>query len=285
MSTVQFRFGWSLVTGHSSILKSITGDHPEWGKSYQSYEHVLRIRVDRRPLWDAVRSIARPLPQTLRSWVRYWFPAPFLPPTVVVKKLRPDRADEFENEIHMYCKLKPLQGFQVPVLYGEIRVEGCRALLLSDAGGDQIRALPGLPAGSPEEEELKQKLREALRPLYRLGISPVDADVVNCHITGDGRRIVLVDHGQDEVIEPLSGSELDERVEEKTEGIISQHRQLRGPKPPSLSPRAAREAQEIYGTNHATLANIARLRHPPPPPPPRCPPPRSAFQASSDSED
>lgn len=96
------------------------------------------------------------------------------------------------------------------------------------SGGDQIRALPRSPKGSPEEEGLKQKLREALRPLYRLGISPVDADVVNCHVTDDGCRVILVDHGQDEVFEPLSGSELDERVEEKTEGIISQHRQLRG---------------------------------------------------------
>ncbi len=140
----------------------------------------------------------------LRNWIRAWLPGPFLPSTVIIKKLKSrDWEKEFDTEIDMYKRLSPLQGYVVPTLYGEVRLDGKRALLLEDVGGRHLGALAeGVDEyeGGYSEVEIELMLREAYEAILGLGVVPVDANLGN-YVLADG-RIVIVDHEQDELVEP-----------------------------------------------------------------------------------
>jgi hypothetical protein len=71
-------------------------------------------------------------------------------------------------------------------------------------------------------------LKAALLPIYRLGISPTDANLSNCHVVGD--RIVVVEHEQDERLDEDSGHSLEDRVDGLVDSIMWFHRRLHEPK-------------------------------------------------------
>lgn len=134
------------------------------------------------------------------AWLINAFPGPFLPNTIVFKEMKPDWEAEFDDEIQMYSRLSSLQGSVVPVFYGVgLRCDNRRrGLVFSDVGG---RQLGGVSYSEYGFDTLKSMVRESLAAIYRLGLSPCDANPVNCLVVGD--RVVIVDHEQDE--------ELDER--------------------------------------------------------------------------
>lgn len=181
--------------------------------------HVLRLEIDYGGAIEGlIFNISRWLPRSLQSWIRKWFPGPFLASTVVVKQLKsPDWEEEFDTEILMYERLRPLQGSIVPVFYGETKVEGERALVLEDVGGRTLGAVafdlgwgPG-DAKCPDdaaikdrdkysEAEIERMVRESLAAIVNLGVKPQDANTSNCLLV-DG-RVVFIDHEQDELVTP-----------------------------------------------------------------------------------
>ncbi|KAK1763233.1 hypothetical protein QBC33DRAFT_598781 [Phialemonium atrogriseum] len=124
----KFWLGCSLVSG---LARRVGSD----------WDNVLWLNVDHGTLGHAVLWTTRWLPHIAQDWIRTWFPGPFLPGTVIIKKLKAEWEEEFDTEIRMYNKLKLIQGQVVPVFYGEIRADGTGALFLSDVGGKHLGAI------------------------------------------------------------------------------------------------------------------------------------------------
>lgn len=125
------------------------------------------------------------------------YPGPFLPPTVIVKKLKPTWDEEFHDEKKTYGKLKILQGHVIPVLYGEVKCDGTCALVLSDVGGIPLCADE---AEGFSEQHLRAMLKSALRPILELGVEPADTNLSNYHIVGD--RIFILDFEDTAEVDP-----------------------------------------------------------------------------------
>lgn len=82
---VQFRLGLSSL--------SATGTFFDY-----EHRHVLRVTII-RSLFDRVLiAILLLLPLMLQTFIKKIWPGYFLPATVVLKKLKPDWDNEFENE-------------------------------------------------------------------------------------------------------------------------------------------------------------------------------------------
>lgn len=124
----------------------------------------------------------------LQSLPRALFPGLFLPDRVVLKRLKPDWIDEFDNEKRIYKRLENLQGRMIPQLYGEARFEGTRALVLSEVIGIMPweQELPPLRL-----EEFKALVEVVFRELNVLGLGYEDISMGNFIIAKD--RVVLVD--------------------------------------------------------------------------------------------
>lgn len=127
-----------------------------------------------------------------------------LPATVIVKKQKPYLDKEFNNELDMYTRLKPLQGKQIPVCYGEADCDGARALVLEVVGGEwliQSSALVETP-----EEQISAMISEAYVAMTDLGIAYDDWKADNFHLV-NGRLVFLdLEHAY----------ELDENMREHT---------------------------------------------------------------------
>ena len=217
-----------------------------WGVETHEWPNVSRVNVHHGPIASAVRRVAARLPHPIGQLIRSWFPGPFLPHNVVVKVTKPDWEDEFDNEVMMYHKLQPVQGVVVPVFHGIISVSGRRALLLSDVGGKQLLAVTYSERG---REELRAMLGTALRAIYELGISPYDANLLNCHVVND--RIVVVDHEQDEELEQDLRHRVDELVEGKADSVMRRHWEVHKPV----------QARDRVAENKAHEAWMSRNRH------------------------
>ncbi|OIW30514.1 hypothetical protein CONLIGDRAFT_630491 [Coniochaeta ligniaria NRRL 30616] len=236
----KFWLGWTLVQGYAQPIVNIVNE--ELGER-QTWHHVLRLRVHPGVLATTIRRVSNQLPTALHNLITEWFPGLFLPDTVIIKELKPDWDEEFNNEIRMYRKLKPIQDVVVPVFYGEIRVDGTRALLLSDVGG---KPLVAVTFAEHRRNDLERMVQTALRAIYGLGVSPCDANLVNCHVVGD--RVMIVDHEQDEDLEEGLRDRLDEVVEAKAERIMARHWEVHKPKKPTKArdPSAERRAAAKY---------------------------------------
>lgn len=128
------------------------------------------------------------MPLFIQSAVGSIWPGLFLPSQLILKKLKKDWDEEFDNERQIYERLKPLQGCAIPRLYGEVRCEGTRALILEKVDGvlpfKQTR--PYL-----EREELRQQVTEVLRKLQDFGLAYEDPKLSNLLLLKD--RAVLLD--------------------------------------------------------------------------------------------
>jgi hypothetical protein len=178
-----------------------------------------------------------------------WFPALFLPETVIVKGLKPDWHDEFNHEIQMYDRLKPIQGVVVPRYYGVATVEeGKRALVLSDIGG---RQLAKVSYADISFDELKGMVKSAVAAIFRLGIFPADANLVNCHVVG--QRVMIVDHELDEEVENDPEVTLEELIDAKTDSIMCRHWAVHKPAEPR-NPEAENAAHEEWKATYGRAA-------------------------------
>jgi hypothetical protein len=147
------------------------------------------LLVDRHGVFDsAIRWFTGWLPSIARQCIQTIFPRPFLPPIVIIKKLKPTWDEEFDNEKRIYRKLKPLQGHAIPIFYGEGRCDGTRAFLLSDVGGDSLYSPPARDLSKPT---IQGMLKPVLRAVLELGVEPADGNPRNYHLVGDS--VVVLD--------------------------------------------------------------------------------------------
>lgn len=234
-----------------------------WGPERKTWHHVLRLRVHQDGiLATVIRWLRERLPTAaLRHCLTRWFPGAFLPDTVIVKMLKPDWDEEFDAEISMYRgRLKPVQGVVVPAFYGETVVDdgdggATRAMLLSDVGGKQLAAVA---CGEYDADELRSMVKTAVGAVYRLGVSPSDANLVNCHVV-DGDRVMIVDHEQDVELDDGEGHHVEELIEDKVDSIMERYWNVRQ-SAEEMDPQAARRANDEWKARygHVVLGNRAR---------------------------
>lgn len=207
-----------------------------------------------------MRWLRERLPAALQHRITRSFPGAFLPDTVIVKILKPDWDEEFDTEISMYRRLKPIQGVVVPVFYGETLVDDgdggtTRAILLSDVGGKQLAAVS---YGEYEADDLRSMVKTAIGAIYSLGVSPSDANLVNCHVV-DGNRVMIVDHEQDVELDDEKDHHVEELIEDKVDSIMERYwnvQQSTEEMDPVADRRANDEWKARYG--HIVLGNRAR---------------------------
>ncbi|KAH8649589.1 hypothetical protein BGZ61DRAFT_542266 [Ilyonectria robusta] len=174
--SVKFRFNANTL--------SAVGD---WSDS--EHPNVLRLTILRSSFDQAVISILLALPYAIQNFARALVPGYFLPPRIVLKKTKPQRDDEFNNEVCMYERLRPVQGHLIPICYGLAWCDGTRALVLSKVN----RVLPfEQPVDSPlNAAEFCRRLEVAYGELGTFGLMYGDPKLDN-YLLVDG-RIVIVD--------------------------------------------------------------------------------------------
>lgn len=187
----------------------------------------MHLQVQHGLLAGIVRRLTSLLPAAAQRMIQNWIPGLFLPTELIIKKAKVGWEDEFDNEVKMYDRLAPVQGSVIPTFHGVVSVDGgtTRAMLLSDVGGKQLLVVP---YSEVPRDDLRRMLVAALRPIYERGISPSDANLLNCHVI-EGRRVVIVDHEQDEDLDDDLMDGIDEVVEGMADSIMRRHWQVHKP--------------------------------------------------------
>ncbi|KAK4119949.1 hypothetical protein N657DRAFT_244972 [Parathielavia appendiculata] len=168
-------------------------------KRIYANRHVFLLDVPPNPIASWVSSWT---PQLLRSWLERLLPEWFLPATVVLKERKPEKAEEYENEIDTYQRLYPLQGQYIPRMFGEvasynpsktryrISKRPTPAILLEKVEGDSLHSLPPEELGDPL---LLDQLQDMYRLLTENGVVHGDAKLHNFLRDRMGKRIVAID--------------------------------------------------------------------------------------------
>ncbi|KAJ4224616.1 hypothetical protein NW757_014326, partial [Fusarium falciforme] len=116
-------------------------------------------------------------------------PGYFLPSRIILKKMKLDWDDEFDNEVCMYERLRPAQGYLIPICYGLAWCDGKRALVLSEVEGITPFEQPvDTPLDAPE---FCRRLRVAYGELGAYGLMYGDPKLDTYLLVDD--RIVIVD--------------------------------------------------------------------------------------------
>lgn len=245
-------------------ITGIVGDDPVFGPVHKTWHHVLRLRVHRGVLSTVLRWLRERLPTALQPLVTKWFPGAYLPDTVIVKALKPGCDEEFDNEIAMYGRLAPLQGVVVPVLYGVASVdrgqgegEGeTRAMVLSDVGGKPLAAVSG---DDYKRMELRNMVSTAVGAVYRLGVAPSEANLLNCHVVA-GDRVMIVDHKLDRELDEIHmHHHVEVLLQSHVDLIVERYWQVNQPAD-EIDPDADDRADEEWKARYAyiVLGNFAR---------------------------
>ena len=173
---------------------------------------MLRLRIHHSLFDTAVGWVASLLPVFVRERIETFLPCPFLPPTIIIKKLKPTWDAEFDDEKGIYKKLASIQGRVIPVLYGEgICADGTRALLLSDVGDTSLHAKQVKIFDKPT---LKCMLKPAVKAMLELGVEPADQNPRNYHLVGD--KIFVLDFEDTTEVDP---AEVDDLAEAVADGV------------------------------------------------------------------
>ncbi|WAO96964.1 Hypothetical protein NCS54_01466100 [Fusarium falciforme] len=174
--SVKFRFKANTL---SAIGDWTDAEHP----------NVLRLTIVRSAFDRAIIWILLALPYTLQNLARALVPGYFLPSRIILKKMKPDWDDEFDNEVCMYERLRPAQGYLIPICYGLAWCDGKRALVLSEVEGITPFEQPvDTPLDAPE---FCRRLRVAYGELGAYGLMYGDPKLDNYLLVDD--RIVIVD--------------------------------------------------------------------------------------------
>lgn len=156
------------------------------------FPHVMRVSIIPRPWHDRlVRRLLSWLPSSLYGVAKSYMPGPFLPPSVVLKKLQKNtecHIELFEDEVKTYRHLQPLQGEVIPYFYGEATCEGKRALVLSVVDG-----VVALQQDKPRisVEKFQRRLRVVADAMQPYGVVYDDLKLGNVILVED--RMVLID--------------------------------------------------------------------------------------------
>lgn len=165
---------WSSISG---IGNAVDDEHP----------HVIRLTVDRGKYERALIALLDRTPSLVKNTIRYFWPGLFLPPRIIIKKKKKGWEEEFETERAAYAKLKPAQGYLVPVFCGEVTCEGSQALVLSEVDG----TMPFEQKEPLDRAEFKKRLTQACQELATFGLFPGDIKLANILLVGDG--VVFLD--------------------------------------------------------------------------------------------
>ena len=88
-----------------------------------------------------------------------------------------------------------------------------------------------VPYSEVPRDDLRRMLVAALRPIYERGVSPSDANLLDCHVI-DGQRVVIVDHEQDVDLDDDLKDRIDEVVEGMADSIMRRHWHVHKPQEP-----------------------------------------------------
>ncbi|KPM34021.1 hypothetical protein AK830_g12550 [Neonectria ditissima] len=165
----------------------------------REHPNVLRLTILRSSFDQAIISFLLALPHAIQNLARALVPGYFLPSRIVLKKMKPEWDDEFNNEVCMYERLRSVQGSLIPICYGLATCEGKRALILSEVNG----VLPfEQPIDSPlDAPEFCRRLKAAFEELGSFGLMYGDPKLDN-YLLVDDRIVILdlesVEEGQEE---------------------------------------------------------------------------------------
>ena len=162
------------------------------------HPNVLRLSLVRTTFGRLVAWLLPRLPEPFRPFLRAALPAYFLPQNVILKKLKPNWDDEFDNEKSMYSRLESLQGRLIPICYGEAVYEGSRALILSVLEG--VRPFEQDIDCPLEEDEFERRVESAFRQLALFGVAHGDTKLDNFLVTD--QSVLLVDLESLDDVEP-----------------------------------------------------------------------------------
>ncbi|KAF7906121.1 hypothetical protein EAF00_000400 [Botryotinia globosa] len=153
---------------------------------------VYRLKIEKPSILDCIPILfIRSILERFFNFYPYFktfYPECFLPPTVILKKRKPDWDKEFEVEKQMYRRLQPLQGKFIPYFYGEAIYDGAPALVLSEIIG---RRLFDITMKHGEDDEFQRKLEVVYKALTIYGVAHNDSKLDNAIDVGD--RVMIFD--------------------------------------------------------------------------------------------
>jgi hypothetical protein len=160
--------------------------------------HVLRVLIVRSFLDRMLKALIAQLPKRLRHWIASSVvPGLFLPDRVVLKQCKDDWEAFFGQEKVNYDRLQHLQGGVIPILYGETKLDGMPALILSEIVGvmpwEQTAPLLSVC-------ELRQRVSVALQEFNDLGLAYNAVHLGHIILVDDG--VVLIDMWQVQDVAP-----------------------------------------------------------------------------------
>jgi hypothetical protein len=176
------------------------------GLAVDGSRNVLRLRLRPSMIAGILGAVAGLLPRAAQLWAKTRWPEWFLPQTVVLKKRKEGWDEEFENETHIYTRLRELQGVVIPVCYGLVVCGNppVPALVLSDIGGHELYQPE---AGAIPRDRLAKLLREAFEALARCGVGHGDLKLDNPHpVRDNGPRVMVVDLESVEDVDPAKSA-------------------------------------------------------------------------------
>ncbi|KAJ5555692.1 hypothetical protein N7535_008126 [Penicillium sp. DV-2018c] len=114
-----------------------------------------------------------------------------LPTVVIVKKMKDNWHDEFEQEKEAYERLKSLQGSVIPTFFGSGTFNGSPIIIISEVVGKTLHDLAhsGVPVSL---DELRRLLEKAMWLLHSCGAEYWDQRLDNFFLCDTG-EIMIVD--------------------------------------------------------------------------------------------
>ncbi|KAJ6096855.1 hypothetical protein N7486_007601 [Penicillium sp. IBT 16267x] len=91
-----------------------------------------------------------------------------LPIVVILKKIKNEWEDEFQQEIKAYEELKSLQGLVIPTFFGQGTFDDCPVLILSEVAGRTLLDV-SRRASDISTDELRYQLEKAMKALHSYG--------------------------------------------------------------------------------------------------------------------
>lgn len=174
----------------------------------------MRLTILRSQFDQAVISILLALPYVIQNLARALIPGHFIPSRIVLKKMKPEWDNKFNNEVRMYDQLRPVQGRLLPICYGLAWCDDKRALILSEVNG----VLPfKQPIDCPlDTAEFCRQLEAAENELGTFGLMYGDPKLDNYLLVDD--IIVILDlESVEEGIEGKDGGVIERVIESNVE--------------------------------------------------------------------
>ena len=142
-------------------------------------------------------------------------PGLFLPERLILKKKKRGWDEEFDNERAAYGLLKALLSDIIPVCYGEVEIEGERALLLSYVDGVSLYDVTDLAV-----DEVQQMAEDAFLPLQQHGVIPDDTKLENFILVENKLVIIDLEH----VYEPVTPGKVDYVAKSALRMLLKQYK-------------------------------------------------------------